>query len=32
MNTWSLFSHEKVTTPSPVDSIAFEQLWYNINL
>ena len=27
MNTWSLFSHQKVTPPSPV--YAFEPLWYN---
>ena len=29
MNTWSLFSHQKVTPPSPVDGIPFEPLWYN---
>ena len=29
MNTWSLFSHQKVTPPSPVDGIPFETLWYN---
>ena len=29
MITWSLFSHQKVTPPSPVDSIPFEPLWYN---
>ena len=29
MNTWSLFSHEKVTPPCPVDGIPFEPLWYN---
>ena len=29
MNTWSLFSHQKMTTPSPVDGIPFEPLWYN---
>ena len=28
MNTWSLFSHQKVTPPSPVYGIPFEQLWY----
>ena len=29
MNTWSLFSHPKVTSSSPVDGIHFELLWYN---
>ena len=29
MNTWSLFSHQKVTPPCPVDGIPFEPLWYN---
>ena len=29
MNTWSLFSHKKVTLPCPVDGIPFELLWYN---
>ena len=29
MNTWSLFSHQKVTPPSPVHGIPFEPLWYN---
>ena len=29
MNTWSLFSHQKVTPPSPVDGIPFEPLKYN---
>ena len=29
MNTWPLFSHQKVTPPSPVDGIHFEPLWYN---
>ena len=29
MNTWSLFSHQKVTPPSPVDGIPFTLLWYN---
>ena len=29
MNTWSLFSHQKVTPSSPVDDIPFEPLWYN---
>ena len=29
MNTWSLFSHPKVTPPSPIDGIPFEPLWYN---
>ena len=30
MNTWSLFSHQKVAPPSPVDGIPFEPLCYNI--
>ena len=29
MNTWSLFSHQKATPPSPVDGIPLEPLWYN---
>ena len=29
MNTWSLFSHQKATPPSPVGGIPFEPLWYN---
>ena len=29
MITWSLFSQQKVTPPSPVDGISFEPLWYN---
>ena len=29
MNTWSLFTHQKVTAPSPVDGIPFEPLRYN---
>ena len=29
MNTWSLFSHQKVTPPSAVNGIPFEPLWYN---
>ena len=29
MNTWSLFSRQKVTPPSPVDDIHFEPLWYD---
>ena len=29
MNTLSLFSHQNVTPPSPVDGISFEPLWYN---
>ena len=29
MNTWSLFSHQKGTPPSPVDGIPYEPLWYN---
>ena len=29
INTWSLFSHKKVTPPCPVDGIPFEPLWYN---
>ena len=29
MNTWSLFSHQKVTPPCPVDGKLFEPLWYN---
>ena len=29
MNTWSLFSHQKVTPPSPLDGIPSEPLWYN---
>ena len=29
MNTWSLFSQQKVTPPSQVDGIPFKQLWYN---
>ena len=29
MNRWSLFSHQNVTPPSPVDGIPFESLWYN---
>ena len=28
INTWSLFSHKKVTPPCPVDGIPFEPLWY----
>ena len=29
MNMWSLFSHQQITPPSPVDGISFEPLWYN---
>ena len=29
MNTWSHFSHQKLTPPSPVDGIPCEPLWYN---
>ena len=29
INTWSLFSHQKMTPPCPVDDIPFEPLWYN---
>ena len=29
INMWSLFSHQKVTPPCPVDGIHFEMLWYN---
>ena len=29
INTWSLFSHKKVTPPCPVDGNPFELLWYN---
>ena len=29
MNTWPLFSHQKVTSASPVDGIPFELLWSN---
>ena len=29
INTWTLFSHQKVTPPSPVDGIYFEPLWDN---
>ena len=29
INTWSLFAHQKVTPPFPVDGIHFEPLWYN---
>ena len=29
MNTWSLFSYQKVTPANPVDGIPFEPLWYN---
>ena len=29
MNTFVLFSHQKVTPPSPVDDVPFEPLWYN---
>ena len=29
MNTWSLLSHPKVTSPSPVYGLAFEPLCYN---
>ena len=29
MNTWTLFSHQKVAPPTPVNGIHFERLWYN---
>ena len=29
INTWSLFSHQHVIPPCPVDGIPFDPLWYN---